>query len=257
METATDNAELLRVEHVTYTSEQMVSLVDVSFSMNRGENLVIFGPENSGIEIICSLIAGLVEEFDGEILHRGRSIESYSQIERHVYRRELGYLQRDYGLINNMSAEENIALPLRYHSDLSTVKIREKVDGLIREMNLEYCRNLRPVDMSMSEILRTAYARSVALDPGLLLIEHALEGQCLINCQTFLMSLRKRSLSVQDANIIVTYEPDRFVDFSERFLMLYHGNIVFNGSREEFLSSDNKYLLQYKKSTLEGPMRIS
>ncbi|HSV96403.1 MAG TPA: ATP-binding cassette domain-containing protein [Spirochaetota bacterium] len=248
--------ELLRVESVSLTDAGGAACGDVSFSMTRGENLVIFGPEDSGAEVVCPLIAGTVISFDGEIFFKGRSVESYDYVERHNYRKELGYLQKNYGLINNMSVEENIELPLRYHSRLSSGEIGSLVNRLIGELGLEHCRALRPVSLSGSETLRTAYCRSIALDPDLLLIEHALEGQCLLNSRQFLRALGRWCQRDDRSVIIVTYEPGPFVDFSDRFIMLYEGNIVFSGSRGDFLARQNDYLDQYMRSSLDGPMKV-
>ncbi len=248
--------ELLRVESVCFTDAGGAVCRDVSFSLARGENLIIFGPEGSGAEVVCPLIAGTVISFDGEIFFKGRSVESFDYFERHNYRKELGYLQRDYGLINNMSVEENIALPLRYHSRLSSWEITSLVNRLLGELELEHCRGLRPFSLSGSETQRTAYCRAIALDPDLLLVEHALEGQCLLNSRLFLEALGRWCARDDRSVIIVTYEPERFVDFSDRFLMLYDGNIVFSGSRDEFLARQNDYLDQYMRSSLDGPMKV-
>jgi ABC-type transporter Mla maintaining outer membrane lipid asymmetry ATPase subunit MlaF len=104
--------------------------------------------------------------------------------------------------------------------------------------------------------LNAAYARAIVLDPEILLVEHALEGQCLINVQTFLKCVKMQSAIEGKSIVFVTYEPGLFIDFSNRFIMLYHGNIVFSGTRDDFIKSENRYLSQYMKSSAEGPMRI-
>jgi len=248
--------ELLRGESRCFTDGSGAACRDVSFSLARGENLVIFGPEGSGAEVVCPLIAGTVISFEGDIYFKGRSVESYDYFERHTYRKELGYLQRSYGLINNMSAEENIALPLRYHSRMTSAEIDAHIDRLIEELGLGHCRGLRPVALSGSETRRTAYGRAVALEPDLLLIAHALEGQCLLNSQPFLRALGRWCSRDDRSVIIVTYEPERFVDFADRFIMLYDGNIVFSGSRADFIERRNDYLDQYMRSSIDGPMRV-
>jgi ABC-type transporter Mla maintaining outer membrane lipid asymmetry ATPase subunit MlaF len=251
-----ENDEILKLDSILFYRDGQLSLNDISMSVKKGENLVIFGPENSGAEIICELIALTEDKFGGEIYYKGKAIKSFDYVEKHNYRKELGYLQKSYGLINNMSVEENISLPLRYHSELSMSAIKLMVDGLIDQMHLGYCKNLRPVDLSGAEILKTVYIRAIALDPDLLLIEHVLEGQCLFNSQTFLNKLKNWALQEDKSVIITTYEPERFIDFSNRFIMLYNGDIVFMGNRDEFINKDNDYLRQYMNSSLEGPMKI-
>jgi phospholipid/cholesterol/gamma-HCH transport system ATP-binding protein len=247
--------KILKLENVSYKSEKDI-LDNISFSLNTGENLVLFGPENSGIEIICSIISGLIKTYEGDVFYKGKSVKSFGYLETHNYRRQIGYLQRDYGLISNMTVFENISLPLKYHSDLSSDEIERITDESIREMNLVHCKNLRPVKLTRSEKLKTAYLRSIAFDPDLILIEHSLAGQCLINVQTFMRSLKKESHSKTRSLIFVTYDPMLFTDLSDKYIMFYNGNIVFKGSRKDLSLTDNQYLKQYLESSIEGPMEI-
>jgi phospholipid/cholesterol/gamma-HCH transport system ATP-binding protein len=249
-------AECLKFDEVNCTGEGSISLVDVSFTLVESENLVIFGPENSGTSLICPITAGALTDFEGTISYRGKSIKDFDFIEMHNYRTRLGYLQAGYGLINNMSVEENISLPLKYHSSLDGAGMAARMGELIAELRLDHCKNLRPVDLMRSETLKTAYARAIALDPDLILLEHALETQCLINAQTYLTCLRKRTFCQGCSVIVVTNEPERYADFADTFMMLYNGNIVFRGNRDEFLEQKNPYLKQYMQASLQGPMRI-
>jgi phospholipid/cholesterol/gamma-HCH transport system ATP-binding protein len=248
--------ELLRFDNVSYISEGIVSLIDLSFQLQGGDNLVIFGPENSGVNLVSPLIAGLIDSFEGDVYYKGRSIKDFDYNVMLNYRKDLGYIQSNYGLLNNMTVVENIALPLEYHSKLASHEIDQGVNEFVRELNLGHCSNLRPVDLLRSEALKASYARAVALDPDLLILEHALEGQCLLNVQTLLKSVKKRSASRNRSIIFITYEPERFLEFSDRFMMRHHGNVVFDGTRDEFMEAENRYLLQYLKSTVEGPMKI-
>jgi phospholipid/cholesterol/gamma-HCH transport system ATP-binding protein len=246
--------EILKLDNIFLNSGLNESL-NISFSLKRGENAVFFGPENSGVNIICPLAAGLIQGYSGDIFFDGKSIKSLDYIETHDFRTRLGYLQKDYGLISNMTVFENILLPLKYHSELSSAEIENIVNEQIMEMNLSHCKNLRPVKLTGSEKLKTAFLRSIMLDPDLILVEHSLEGQCIFNAQTFLKSLKKESATKAKSVIFVTYNPKLFIGIAERYIMLYNGRIVFEGSLEDFLLSDNQYLRQYFELA-DGPMKI-
>ena len=248
--------EVIKLKGVSFESPKRESLIEIEFAAHAGEVVIIFGPEESGLEILCPLIAGMINDFEGDVLYNGESIRTFDYLQKHTYRKKIGYLQRGYGLINNMSLEENIALPLKYHSKLSTVEIESFIDKYLTEMNLDHCRNLRPVDLLKSEILKTAFIRSITLDPDLLLLEHALDGQSFINVQTFINRFRQTLFHKEKAIIFVTHIPHRFIDFADKFIMLYKGNIVFSGTKDEYLISGNKYLTQYKNNSTDGPMRI-
>lgn len=247
---------ILILDKVSVISQNVEILKEVSFSIKKGEHVVIFGPENSGVDIICPVIADLIEDFTGEIFYKGKSIKTFDYLEKLSYKKKIGCIQRDYGLINNMTVEENILLPLKYHSNLSNKKIRNLVDKYIKDMNLDHCRSQRPVGLTQSETLKTAFLRSIILNPDLLLLEHPLEGQCILNVLSFIESFVKGLYSHDKSVIFITYEPKWFIDFSHKFIMLYRGKIVFSGSKDEYLAADNDYLLQFNNMTRDGPMMI-
>jgi len=247
--------EFLSISGLTCDFTIYSSLKGISFSLARGENLVIFGTENSGVDGICSVIAGL-HPYQGEISFMGRRMSELSPEEMNHTRRDLVYMQRNYGLISNMTVEENIALPLRYHTDLTADEIDTRVDGLIEDLHLDYCRDMRPIHLKPSEVMKTSYCRSVGLDPALLLIEHPLEGQCLINTLTFLKNLKKRCSDPNNSVVIITYEPLRFIEFAQRFIMLDYGKIVFDGGVDVMQNPSNEFAQQYLGFSGDGPMQI-
>ncbi len=248
--------ELLAIEHLSYDMGRHDPLVDISLSLSKGENAVFFGPENSGIETLMLFLLDIDDRYEGVIRYKNADIREFDYIGKHNYRREIGYVHGMYGLISNMSVEDNISLPLEYHSRMSQKEIKRLVDRLIYELNLDYCKKLRPVDLSNSEALRTSYARAIAMDPELLIVKHAFEGQSPLNIRSFMDNLKERASRKDKSLIIVTYEPEKFIDFSDRFIMIFNGRVVFDGNRESYLDSENRYLVQYKEGSPAGPMAI-
>jgi len=247
--------EFFFLDNVSCEFNIFSSLKGITLRLEKGENVIIFGTENSGIDGFCSVISG-IGGYAGRILFNGHDLKELNHIEMNHLRREVVYLQRNHGLISNMTAEENIALPLRYHTKLTADEIDARVNELIEEMHLDYCRDMRPLYLKPSELLKTAYARSIALNPDLLLIEHPLEGQCLINTITFLKGLKKRCVDEHHSVIIVTYEPLRFVELADRFIMFDYGKIVFDGTREMMLNPEHDFVKQFLGFSGDGPMHI-
>jgi ABC-type transporter Mla maintaining outer membrane lipid asymmetry ATPase subunit MlaF len=250
------NEHLLKLENLTYNSPEGDSLFNVSFMLEKGENIVFFGPEKSGLDLICTLIIGFETGYEGDIFYKGRSIKEFDYRESMNYRKDMGFLHPDHGLIANMSVEQNISLPLEYHSKLNSDEVKKYVNSLIDELNLDHCKKFRPVDLANSEILRTSYGRAIALDPDILILEHAFENQSPLNIQSFIKNLKKRIDSRDKSVIFVTYEPEKFVEYAEKFVMFFNGGIVFQGSSYDFLNSDNSYLKQYTEMRNYGPMTI-
>jgi len=125
---------ILRLENVVYDADEFAPLTGITFELAWGEDLVVFGPEDSGLNTLCPLIAGLALPAAGEIYFKSAPIKGFDYFQMHRYRKELGYLQRDYGLISNMSAEQNIRLPLQYHSTLSSAETRAVADSSTRSI---------------------------------------------------------------------------------------------------------------------------
>lgn len=250
-----DTKQLIEVHNVTIEGQKQ-RLHNISFTLCLGEDVVFFGAEDSGIDLICPLLAHAREEYSGKILYKGQHIKDMDFVDVHNFRKIFGYLQRGYALISNMTVYENIALPLRYHTDLNDREIHEIVDSMIVYLHLSHCKDLRPVMLTQSEMLRTAFARAITLDPDMLLIEHPLEGQCLWNAQIFLQALQNRAFAPSKTVIVVTYQPLVYIDIATRFIMLHEGSIVFDGTKQEFEAFDNEYVEQFVEILPYGPMTL-
>jgi phospholipid/cholesterol/gamma-HCH transport system ATP-binding protein len=247
---------ILELKDVTLFSELGPVLKDLSFTVRTGEKILFFGPEHSGLDSLFPLMLGFGTGYTGDILYRGTSLRDLDYIARHRFRRDIGYLHPEFGLINNMSVTENIALPLKYHSRMSGEEIQRYVGGLVDELALGACRNLRPVHLTTSEILRTAYARAIAMNPDILFIERPFEGQSPLNIHSFRNHLFNRLSHSDGTVLLITYSPDDFVSIAGRFILIYEGEIVYDGNREGYLTSDNPYLCQYRTLCETGPMEI-
>ena len=247
---------ILDIIDVTYQMNGMTMLRDISISLHKGENIIIFGPEGCGMSSLADLLINVSTDYEGEIYYKGELLKDFDYLDKLDYKKDIGYIHGEFGLLSNMTLEQNIALPLEYLSKKSSDDIRKITNRLIYELNLDHCKKLRPVDLTRSEILKTAYARAIALNPDFLFMEHALENHCPLNIITLMDHIKDRSKSDEKSLLAVTFRPEKFIDISNKYIMLFNGRIVFQGSKEDFLNSDNPYLVQYKTNSIEGPMPI-
>lgn len=250
------NDLLVDIRNVTYRPDNYTVLKDVSLKIERGENKIIFGPESSGSSWLFDLLLKTGIDFEGDVLFKGRPVKEFDYINRFNHKKDIGYMHGDYGLLSNMSVEQNIALPLEYHSSYTMTEIKKLVDRAIYDLNLDHCKKLRPFDLTRSEILKTAYARAIILDPDLLYIENAFEDHCPLNIKILMDSIKDRAERQDKSTIIISFYPENYIDLSDSYIMFYNGKIVFQGNREDFLNSDNPYLVQYRTNSIQGPMVI-
>ena len=208
---------LIDIKNVTYRPNNFTVLDNVSLNIAHGENKIIFGPEGSGSSGLFDLLVKTGIEFEGDVFFKGKPVREFDFISQFNYKKDVGYVHGDYGLISNMTVEQNIALPLEYHSSYSMTEIKKLVDRAAYDLNLDHCKKLRPFDLTRSEILKTAYARAIILDPDLLYIENAFEDHCPLNIKTLMDSIKERAERQDKSTIIISFYPQNYIDLS-RFI---------------------------------------
>ena len=153
---------------------------------------------------LADLIINVNTDFDGDIYYKDDSLKDFDYMDKLDYKKEVGYIHGDFGLLSNMTLEQNVALPLEYLSQKTAEDIKKRINRLIYDLNLDHCKKLRPVDLTRSEILKTAFARATALDPDFLFIEHALENHCHLNIITLMNLIKERSRDEDKGMIVIT-----------------------------------------------------
>ncbi len=111
-------------------------LAGVSFAIALGENAVFFGVEGSGLKTLSPLMIGLDESYEGEVRYKGAPTRGLDYLAKLRHKNEIGYLHGEYGLISNMSVEQNIALRLEYFSEYSPEEIREMTGRMMRDLHI-------------------------------------------------------------------------------------------------------------------------
>ena len=249
--------KLLIFDDVSCKDYGVDTLKNISLDIERGENVIIFGPENSGQQLLCPLIAGSAEILEGDIYYNDKSIKNLNFLDKIKYKKEIGYLSRVAGLFSNMTVEENISLPLQYHSHMTALEIKQYVEELMSELSLTTCKDKRPLDLSRAEVLKTAYARATVFDPDLVMIEHAFDGQSHLHLLSFFDVLSKRVERKEKAIIFVTFNPQSFLSIAHKLIMFYGNRIVFTGTPDEYLNTENPYVVQYRIMSKSGPMILT
>lgn len=245
--------KIIQFQNVSIYNETInENLYDISFNLNYGENLAIFGPEKSGKDLIMPLIVGKIFPDSGGVYFNNMDIHDKTRDELETIRKKIGYVTGNSGLVNNLSVKENIMLPLRYHTSMNENSMNERADELIKSYDLEHCANDRPQGLAASEKLRAAFARALVLKPIIILMDNALEGQCPIALAHFLDIAKKDIAKENISFIITTYNPIMVKKFITRFIMINEGKIVYEGNSLDY--SFNPYVNQYIRNPLNGPI---
>lgn len=254
--TQVQSEEILRFSNVWHVSDLNKNHIDnVSFTLNRGEGLLISGPEGSGKSEIMNLILAKFPPQSGKIYYAGEDhgVMTEQQIEQ--LRFSIGYVSQTAGLINNLSVQENIILPLRYHTELKDDELLAAAEFWIERYELGHKKNTRPVGLSASEAMRTAIIRALIVEPRILLLDTFVDGLCPLASRRLLELLfediRLRSITY----IMSSYHPAIFDGRNLQFMLLYKGEVVFQGALADIKNTDNGFVEQYRSYRTVGPMR--
>jgi ABC-type transporter Mla maintaining outer membrane lipid asymmetry ATPase subunit MlaF len=248
--------EVLRFENVCYGDENTRDHVDgVSFTLKRGEGMLISGPEGSGKSLILDLVMAKRLPKSGKIWHEGAILDLNNETEVEKLRFSIGYVTQTAGLINNLSLLENIILPLRYHTDMKDEELFAAANPWIERYELTHRRNSRPVALSASETMRAAIIRALIVEPRILLLDSIVDALCPLASRRMLELLFEDIRLRNITYILSSYHPTIFDGRDLQFLLIYRGRVVFHGYLADIKRADNVFLEQYRDYRTQGPMQ--
>lgn len=246
---------ILNFSDVSYFDKvHQLNLAHISFDLKEESVLMVFGPENSGIKSLVRLSTGQEIPDSGDIYLENRKLETDDDNELENLRSKIGFISKNYSLINNMSVFENIALPMRYHLTLKEDEIKDKIFTMLKRFGLEHRALERPQVLGVSELLRINYMRAIILEPRLVIFDHSMDSVCPLARAKFLEYLKQDLATNKFSVLLATYTPLQFFDPSYYFKMLYNGIEVFNGKGIELFEKENDFTRQYLHDPLVGPM---
>ena len=172
-----DAEALIEVKHLSFNRGERVIYDDVSLKIRRGQITAIMGPSGTGKTTLLRLIGGQLVPDRGEVLLDGKNIAAMSRPELFTARARMGMLFQSGALFTDMSVYENVAFPIRAHTQLPEHLIAELVALKLESVGLRGAEPLMPSELSGGMNRRVALARAIALDPELIMYDEPFAGQ--------------------------------------------------------------------------------
>ncbi|MBC7604141.1 MAG: ATP-binding cassette domain-containing protein, partial [Ramlibacter sp.] len=169
--TDTDNSALVVCRHLTFGYGARRILDDLSFTVPRGKVTALMGASGGGKTTVLRLIGGQMRPQSGELLFEGQDVAKMKQTELFRIRRRMGVLFQFGALFTDLSVFDNVAFPLREHTQLSEALVRDIVLMKLGAVGLRGARDLMPSEISGGMARRVALARAIALDPDLIMYD--------------------------------------------------------------------------------------
>lgn len=242
----------VRLDRVTKAFGSRRVLDEVSFDVCAGSGVVILGRSGTGKSVTLKHIIGLMRPDRGRVFVGDDEISALAGAELSRVRKEIGFLFQSAALFDSLSVGENVAFPLRRHTDLGDAEIRNRATEKLQSVGLEREYDKMPADLSGGMRKRAGLARALALDPAILLVDEPSAGLDPITADeidALLLDLKERTGTTL---IVVTHNIPSARRLGDRLLMLHAGRIVAQGTPTELEQSDDETVRAFMASQHAG-----
>lgn len=257
------DSSLIEFRNVRFGYGERVILDDISFSIPRGKVTALMGASGGGKTTVMRLIGGQYQAQSGQVLLHGTDTDSptvdvgtLGREAMYVARRRMGMLFQFGALFTDLSVFDNVAFPLREHTDLAPALIRDIVLMKLNAVGLRGARDLMPSEVSGGMARRVALARAIALDPELVMYDEPFAGLDPISLGTAARLIRQLNDAMGLTSIIVSHDLDETFHIADQVIILANGKIAAQGTPAEVKSSTNPLVHQFVNALPEGPVQF-
>ena len=226
----------------------------IDMKIPRGKVVAIMGGSGCGKTTILRLIGGALRPQSGRVIVAGHDVGALDRDQLFALRRRIGMLFQFGALFTDMTVFENIAFPMREHTDLTEELIRDLVLMKLNAVGLRGAAQLQPAELSGGMARRVALARAIALDPMLVMYDEPFAGLDPISLGVVGQLIRKLNDALGITSVVVThdiYESLKMVDY---IYFVSEGRIVAKGTPAEVRASDEAFVRQFVGGEPDGPV---
>ena len=247
-------SNLVEVRDVTFSYDQRQVLKDINLVIPKGKVVAIMGLSGCGKTTLLRLIGGALAPDQGEIRVAGEVIGELDDKGLFALRRRIGMLFQFGALFTDMSAFDNVAFQMREHTRLPESLIRDLALMKLQAVGLRGAANLMPSELSGGMARRVALARSVALDPMLMLYDEPFTGLDPVSLGVIGQLIRRLNEALGATSIVVTHDVAEALDLVDYVYYMSAGKVEFQGTPEEVRAGRLPSLRQFVYGETDGPV---
>jgi len=247
----------------------VISLTDVIFArrerricdqMNiaipRGKVTAILGPSGTGKTTLLKLIGGLVKPSSGSIQVLGQEVPKISRGQLFQLRKKMGLLFQSNALFTDLTVFDNVAFPIREHTRLPEAMVHDIVLMKLEAVGLRGAHDLMPSELSGGMARRVALARSIALDPEIMLYDEPFTGQDPISMGVVVKLIRALNDSLNLTSVIVSHDVQEVLSIADYVYIIFGGKVIGEGSAEAIVDHPDAMVQQFVQGKPDGPVRF-
>lgn len=244
---ATPRTDILAaLEHIWLAFEQPV-LEDVSFQVRRGETLVIVGESGTGKSTILKLLLRLLVPDRGRVIVDGEDVNNLTFNEALKVRQKMGMVFQTAALFDSMTVFENVAYPLREHTEMSDEEIEARVREKLEFVDLDAGKvmHMMPAELSGGMRKRVGIARGMANNAQIMLYDEPTSGLDPLTTATITHLIMKQQAELGTTSVVVSHDIRSSFKMATRIALLADCHIVFHGTPEDMAHSDDEYVMEF------------
>jgi len=217
---------------------------------------VVLGPSGTGKSVLIKHIIGLMFPDSGDIVVHGQSVPNLTMSKLLELRKRIGVLFQDGALFGSMNIFDNVAFPLRQHTDMAESEIRERVSQGLLDVGLGDAMEVSPSQLSGGMRKRAGFARALVMNPDIVIFDEPDSGLDPVRT-ALLCELIQEMHSIHGGTyIVVTHDIASARRIGEYIALLWRGRIVEAGDAERMFSSENEFVRQFLAGAAEGPLTM-
>ncbi|QCZ94494.1 ATP-binding cassette domain-containing protein [Salinimonas iocasae] len=245
---------LVTVDNLTFKRGDRLIYDGVSLNVPRGKITAVMGPSGIGKTTLLKLIGGQLQPENGDIQFDGDSVVSMNRSRLYKTRRRMSMLFQSGALFTDMSVRDNVAFPLKEHTQLDKDIIDTIVDLKLQAVGLRGASELMPSELSGGMARRAALARAIALDPDLIMYDEPFAGQDPISMGVLVKLIRQLNDALNLTSIVVTHDVTEVLTIADHIYILADKKVIGEGTADEIRNSGSELVQQFLKGEADGPV---
>jgi phospholipid/cholesterol/gamma-HCH transport system ATP-binding protein len=236
----------------TFGTHEIFSGLDLT--VRRGRITAIMGPSGTGKTTLLRLITAQIFADRGRVTVFGQDLAAISQREVYALRRRMGMLFQNGALLTDMDVFENVAFPVREHTDLPETLIRKLVLTKLQAVGLRGAARLMPAELSGGMARRVALARAIVMDPEVLIYDEPFVGLDPISLGVILRLIKRMNEALGITSIVVSHDVQELSTIADDSYLLEGGTMAAHGTPQQLRASDSAVVRQFMTGSAEGPV---
>lgn len=246
---------LVEISNMSFSHENGRTVFkDVDIVIPKGKVVAIMGPSGTGKTTLLRLIGGQLIPKQGVIKVAGEVIHKLSHYKLYQFRKRMGMLFQTGGLFTHLNVFENVAFPLREHTNLSESMIHTLVLMKLQMVGLRGVSQLMPSELSGGMARRIALARAIALDPELIMYDEPFTGQDPISMGVLIKLIRTLNDALGLTSIIVSHDVQEALSIADYVYIISDKQVIGQGTAPEIIHDSSRQLQQFIKGLPDGPV---